>query len=144
MLLFNSQFNNSQKIGSSYNPEIAVAMEYPKVKENEDTTTSEYVRFDAFFLRDLDNDGYADKIRGTCRDLTETDTLYMNLTVLTNGTLEDGVIKIEGKNINFKTSIVEDTIIKGNYIADNTTEIRLKNVEKGTQKLIYGTIKAPK
>ncbi len=144
ILLFSMTFNRAIKINNVNNPELARAMEYPKVSAGEDGNTgSDYVKFDAFFLRDLDEDGYADKIRGTCEEITQTDTLYINLNVLTNGTLEDGEITIQGQNINFKTAIVEDDVIEGNYIAENTTSIKLKNVEKGTQKLIYGTIKAP-
>ncbi len=144
VLLFTTLFRNSQQINNIYNPELARAMEYQKVNEGDDKVDEAgYVKFDAFFLRDLDNDGYADKIRGTCREITATDTLYINLNVLTNGTLEEGKIEIQGQNINFKTAIVDDNVIEGNYISENTTSINLKNVEKGTQKLIYGTIKAP-
>ncbi len=143
VLLLNMLFKNSQQINNTYNPELARAMEYQKVNDGDDGETgSEYVKFDAFFLRDLDNDGYADKIRGTCREINATDTLYINLNVLTNGTLQNGKIEIQGQNINFKTAIVEDDVIKENYISENTTTISLKNVEKGTQKLIYGTVKA--
>ncbi len=144
ILLFNAMFNNTQQMSNKYNPELAVAMEYPRVTAGEENVpNTNYVKFDAFFLKDLDGDGYADKIRGTCLGLSDTDTLYLNLNVLTNGTLENGHIEIQGKNINFKTAIVEDDVILGDYISENTTEINLKNVKRGTQKLIYGTIKAP-
>ncbi len=136
-------FNNFKQINNDYNPELARAMEYQKVKEGEDrVSNTDYVKFDAFFLQDLDNDGYADKIRGTCKEITQTDTLYMNLNVLTNGKLENGQITIQGQNINLKTAIVEDDVISGNYISENTKQINLKTINKGTQKLIYATVKA--
>ena len=144
VLLLSTLFRNSQQINNIYDPELARAMEYQKVNDGEDKVDEAgYVKFDAFFLRDLNNDGYADKIRGTCREITATDTLYINLNVLTEGTLTEGKIEIKGQNINFKTAIVDDNVIEGNYISENTTSIELKDVEKGTQKLIYGTIKAP-
>lgn len=93
-------------------------------------------------MRDLDGDGYAEQVRGMCRDINKTDTLYMNLNVLTNGKLVDGKITIKTSNMNLSTAIVEDNVIKQNYISNNTTEIALKDINNGTQKLIYGTVNA--
>ena len=124
-------------------PEIQRSMEYEQVQEgDEKVPNTDYVQFDAFFLRDLDGDGYAEQVRGTCREIDKTDTLYINLNVLTNGKLENGKITINGSNMNFSTALVEDNIIKQNYISDNTTEIDLKDVNNGTQKLMYGIVKA--
>ena len=67
-------------------PEIQRSMEYEQVQEgDEKVPNTDYVQFDAFFLRDLDGDGYAEQVRGTCREIDKTDTLYINLNVLTNG-----------------------------------------------------------
>lgn len=44
--------------------------------------------------------------------------------------------------MNLSTAIVEDNVIKQNYISNNTTEIALKDINNGTQKLIYGTVNA--
>ena len=66
----------------------------------------------------------------------------MNVNVLTNGKLTNGKITIKSQNINLSTALVEDNVIKQNYISDNTTEIELKDMTNGTQKLIYGTVKA--
>ena len=124
-------------------PEIQRSMEYEQVQEgDEKVPNTDYVQFDAFFLRDLDGDGYAEQVRGTCREIDKTDTLYINLNVLTNGKLENGKITINGSNMNFSTALVEDNVIKQNYISDNTTEIDLKDVNNGTQKLMYGIVKA--
>ena len=124
-------------------PEIQRSMEYEQVQDgDEKVPNTDYVQFDAFFLRDLNGDGYAEQVRGTCREIDKTDTLYINLNVLTNGKLEDGKITINGTNMNFSTALVEDSVIKQNYISDNTTEIDLKDVNNGTQKLMYGTVKA--
>ncbi len=135
--------NTSQQINSLYDAELARAMEYEQVGPDGDKTDSDFVKFDAFFLRDVNNDGYAESIRGTCREITQTDTLYINLKVLSNGKLKNGKIEIQGQNINFKTALVEDNVIAQNYISENTTQINLKEINNGTQKLIYGTIKAP-
>ena len=58
--------------------------------------------------------------------------------MLTNGTLEDAKITINGKNFYFSTAIVKDNVIAQDYIATNTKEIKLNNVKNGTQKLIFG------
>ena len=49
-----------QEVNSS---ELARAMTYDRVEEGDESTNSEYVNFDAFFLRDLDGDGYAEGVR---------------------------------------------------------------------------------
>ena len=139
-LLVNTQ---NQKAKLLADPEIQKSMEYEQVQEgDEKVPNTDYVQFDAFFLRDLDGDGYAEQVRGMCRDINKTDTLYMNLNVLTNGKLVDGKITIKTSNMNLSTAIVEDNIIKQNYISNNTTEIALKDINNGTQKLIYGTVNA--
>ena len=139
-LLVNTQ---NQKAKLLADPEIQKSMEYEQVQEgDEKVPNTDYVQFDAFFLRDLDGDGDAEQVRGMCRDINKTDTLYMNLNVLTNGKLVDGKITIKTSNMNLSTAIVEDNVIKQNYISNNTTEIALKDVNNGTQKLIYGTVNA--
>lgn len=139
-LLVNTQI---QKTKLAIDPEIQKSMEYEQVKPgDENVSNTEYVKFDAFFLRDLDGNGYAEKVRGMCRNINKTDTLYMDLNVLTNGKLVDGKINIKTSNMNLSTAIVEDNVIKQNYISNHTTEIALKDINNGTQKLLYGTVKA--
>ena len=54
------------------NPELAKAMTYDEVKEGEEDVegTEGNVKFDAFFLRDLNGDGYAE-IPKRCKDNIE-------------------------------------------------------------------------
>ena len=122
--------------------EHARAMTYGVLTEEDEETNSDYVRFSAFFLRDLDLDGYAEKVKGTCRQTGQSDTLYFSLNVLTNGVLKNGKIQIEGNNMYFQTALVEDETIDGNYISNNTNEIGLKDVNVGTQKLIFGEVRS--
>ena len=110
------------------NPEIAKSMTYDQVQEGDEIVdkTNGYVEFDVFFLRDLNGDGNAESIRGTSREIGQDDTLYMELNVLTNGSLEDGVITINSDNFYLQTSIVKDNEVKNNYINSNTKRIELK------------------
>ncbi|MBQ9658378.1 MAG: hypothetical protein IJV31_06395, partial [Clostridia bacterium] len=98
-MIFNTR---KEKVNIELNPELARTMKYARVEngeeklkvKNEDGAEEDFafVEFDAFFLKDLDGDGYADGVRGTCREVGKEDTLYMELKVLTNGYLKDGKI----------------------------------------------------
>ena len=134
---------NSKKISKSKiidDPELARAMTYTQVKAGDEATSSEYVQFDAFFLRDIDGDGNAEGIRGTCKEIGKFDNLYMKVNVLTNGYLKDGEIIINGKNFYLQTAIPKDNEIKDNLIGKNTTSIKFNQINNGTQKTITGYV----
>ena len=134
---------NSKKISKSPivdDPELARAMTYTQVKDGDEATSSEYVQFDAFFLRDIDGDGNAEEIRGTCKEIGKSDNLYMKVNVLTNGYLKDGEITINGKNFYLQTAIPKDNEIKDNLIGKNTTSIKFNQINNGTQKTITGYV----
>lgn len=49
-------------------PELARMRNYEQFEEGDDAIdNTDNVKFSAFFLRDLDGDGYAEKIKGTCK-----------------------------------------------------------------------------
>lgn len=122
-------------------PELLTARKYEQVEAGDEKVIgTDYVTFDAYYLRDLNGDGYAEKIRGTCKELGQTDTLYIDLNVLTNGTLKNGKITINGKNFYFKTALVKDNVLSADYIGENTKELVLNDIKSGTQKLMFGTI----
>lgn len=74
-----------QTIQSIVDPEILRSLSYEQITEAEEKGENEYVKFLAFFTRDLDNDGYAERLKGTCREVSDTDELYIELNVLTEG-----------------------------------------------------------
>lgn len=83
----------------SINPELARAMTYEKFQDGDERIVgTENVTFSAFFLRDVNQDGYAEKIKGTSKEIGYDDTLYMELNVNTAGYLKDATISIDGKN----------------------------------------------
>ena len=136
-------FNIIKKHRGAEEPEIMVSRGYEEVSPGDEKIDgTDFVTFDAFYLRDLDGDGYAEKIRGSCREIGQSDTIYMDLNVLTNGTLKNGKITINGKNFDFASALVKDSVISQNYIGQNIREIRLNDVSSGTQKLIFGMSKA--
>ncbi len=157
-------FNKPQNFKTSLNPELARAMEYQKVEKGQEAVTVDpeqypdyangiypYVQFDAFFLRDLDSDGDADGVRGTCNEVGKEDTLYIELRQLTNGYIKDGAtITINGqagkeRNFYLETAIVKDSEIKENSIGNNVNTITLNQIGNGgngVQKLLTGIVKS--
>ena len=140
-----SLFMKSKNVNkySGVNPENLRAMTYEEVSdEDEKVEGTDNVKFSAFFLRDLDSDGYAEKLKGTCKEIGTSDTLYISLNVLSDGVLKNGKIEFINNNYIFNTALMSDDVIDGTYINTDTTSINLKNVQNGTQKLIIGKIKA--
>ena len=91
--------------------------EYETVEsEDEGFDNCEFVKFTAFFTKDLDGNGTAEKLLGSCTDLNSTDTLYMDINVLSQGYLKDGNISIDGKNFDLNMAMIRDDILKKNYV----------------------------
>ena len=128
-------------------PENILAMTYPQVQTGEESTNSQYIKFDSYFFKDLNNDGIADKVRGTCKEIGESDTLYMELEVVENGYLKDGKITINGTsyggNFQLTTQLAADNQIKENYVGNNVGNIEFNDLENGTHILISGIVKSP-
>ena len=130
---------NITKSKGDVDSEILVSRNYQQVEPGDEAIEgTDFVTFDAYYLRDLDGDGYAEKIRGSCRQIGKEDTLYIDLNVLTNGTLKNGKITINGKNMYYNTAIVKDSVIAKDCVYYNTETIELNDVSSGTQKLIFG------
>lgn len=115
--------NGKQKINSS-------KMTYSEVVEGENSTETEYVKFDAYFLKSEGEN--AKKVRGSAKELNETEELYIELNVLTNGHLENGKIILESGNYEIARTIDADNEIS--YVSNKT--INLKEIPNGTYKTI--------
>ena len=125
------------------NPELARAMEYEEVQEGDEAVEgTEYVSFDAFFLRDINQDGYAERIRGTCKEIGNEDTLYMELNIQTAGYLKNAKIDINGENFYLQTALPKDNELKDNYIGNNIKTIEFNNLSNGTQKMLTGLVRS--
>ena len=134
---------NKEKQNASITPELARAMHYPEVVEGDEAVEgTDYVKFDAFFLRDIDFDGYAESIRGTSKEIGSEDTLYMELNVQTQGYLKDAKITINGENFYLQTALPKDDELKDNYVGNNIKEIAFNTINNGTQKLITGIVRS--
>ena len=123
--------------------ELKRAMNYDEFEEGEENVEgTDNVKFSAFFLRDLNADGYAEKIKGTCKPIGSEDTLYMELNVLTAGYLKDAKVEINGKNFYLQTALPKDNELKNNYIGNNVKIIEFNNIVNGTQKLFSGIVRS--
>ena len=140
--IVSSKGEKTKKNSFTPDSELARAMTYGQFTDADSSVDgTDYVKFGAFFLRDINNDGYAEKIKGTCKQVGKEDTLYMELNVLTNGYLENGVITINSDNFYLQTTIPKDNEVKDNVISNNAKQISLNQINNGTQKLLTGIVR---
>ena len=131
---------NKIKKNKDIDPELARAMTYEQFEDGADNVDgTDNVKFSAAFLRDINDDGYAEKIMGTCKNVKERDNLYIELNVINEGYLKNGKIEIAGENFNLITALPKDEQIKEDYYGA-TKEIELNDVRNGVQKLVTGEI----
>lgn len=145
IILFVASTILNQKNLTSQNiePELARAMTYEQFEEgNEKVDGTDNVKFSAFFLRDMNHDGTAEKIKGTAKEIGAEDTLYMELNVQTEGYLKNASIQINGANFYLKTNLVKDEQLKDNYISNHIKTIEFNDMASGTQKLLTGMVRS--
>ena len=134
---------NKASVSQTLDAELLRARTYEQFTDgDENVDGTDNVKFSAFFLRDIDGDGYAEKLKGTCKKIGQQDTVYMEIVVQTEGYLKDGKIQIDGKNIYLQTKLPKDSDIKRNCIGDNIKTIEFNNLQNGTQKLLTGVIRS--
>ena len=142
ILMANNQ-EKTRKTRKVSDPELARAMTYDQFEDgDENIDGTDNVKFSAFFLRDVNNDGYAEKIKGTCKQIGKEDTLYMEVKVQTEGILKNGKIEIDGKNFYLVTAAPKDNELKDNYVSINTKTMEFSDLNNGTQKLITGLVRS--
>ena len=123
-----SIISNKKTNKTMLSPELERMQAYDDVKDGDnaikDTDGKDIstIKFDAFFLKDKNGDGIAESIRGTCNEVGDQATLYMNLSVAEEGHLTNGKITINSKNFYFNTSIVKDNEVEENYVSTNTKD----------------------
>ena len=141
LMLFTYVTKKVENRTANLDSELLRSKNYAQVTDEQSKVeNTDFVKFSAFFTRDINGDGNAEKLLGTCKRAIGTDQLYMDLNVLTNGYLKDGKITINGTNFKYSMSMVKDSVLKNNYISDDVKVIELNNVNAGTQKLIIGNI----
>ncbi len=141
-ILFTSLVKKVDIVDKNIDSETLRAMKYEELTDNDKKTQSNCVEFSAFFTRDINNDGYAERLKGTCKEIGKQDILYVELNVLTRGYLKNGRITLNTDNFTWRTAIVNDNIVDGDYIGETKT-IKLKDkIQNGSQKLFSGMIQS--
>ena len=136
-----------EKIGIT-DPETLRAMNYEQLTEEDANVEGvDNIKFSAYFLRDLDGDGYAEKYKGTCTKINTSNKdelnkrlLYIDFNVLGDGKFKNGVITINNKNFNWKTTITADNIVKQSYNGNVNSIVLNDELLGGSQKLFSGSI----
>ena len=137
----NKQSSISRKV--VIDSELARAMTYDQFADgDEEVDGTDNVKFSAFFLRDINGDGNAEKIKGTCKQIGKEDTLYMEINVQSEGVLKNAKIQIDGKNFYLSMSVPKDNELKDNYIGNNVKELEFNDLLNGTQKLVTGVVRS--
>lgn len=132
---------SNKKVATVNNPEMLRSVSYEVLSDDDEyADANKYVKFGAFFTKDLDGDGKAEKILGSCTEMNATDTMYIDIGVEQNGYLKDGVITISGDNFTYSMEMLKDTVLKNNYVSEDVRTIELNEVYSGTQELIMGDI----
>ena len=142
-IVVNQTSEQSSKKKVVVDSELARAMTYDQFVDGDEAVDgTDNVKFSAFFLRDVNNDGYAEKIKGTCKQIGNEDTLYMEVNVQTEGILKNGKIEIDGKNFYLATTAPKDNELKDNYIGSDIKTLEFNDMVNGTQKLLTGIVRS--
>ena len=130
----------STNLLKNLSPEIARSMTYEQAPDDPEEIDNTGIKFDAYFLRDLDGDGYAERLRGSCRAIGEEDTLYIDLKVGSN--FKNGKIQINGKNFYLLAAIPKDSEVKENSIGSNVKQIKLNDINASTSRLFMAKVRS--
>ncbi|MBQ2937369.1 MAG: Cna B-type domain-containing protein [Clostridia bacterium] len=142
LVLFFVLINKNNEI-EAVSQEIIKAMTYAEFQEGDNNVEgTDNVKFSAFFLRDINSDGHAEKLKGTCKEIGKSDVLYMEIIVQTEGYLKDAKIQVNGQNFYLQTALTKDNELKNDYIGNNIKQIEFNQLASGTQKSLIGVVKS--
>lgn len=141
--------NNGAKIESKELAEINKAEALRTASYTPVDPTSEYVngtnnevKFSAYFVKDTNNDGEAERYLGACNSISSTDTLYFELGVEGNGYVESPVISVNGNNFKLSMTYFEDALVDSNLFSSDVKRINLKTLTSANGRILRGPISA--
>ena len=113
----------------------------PSIEERRAINGTVNVTFDAYFLNNSErtNEALLGPIVGPEIRNIPTKDIYMELSVRGDGHLKDGKILLQPTNGKISTTLVTDNVINGTYVG-TPNEIKLKNVQSGTTRIIKGVV----
>ena len=113
--------------------------EYTAVQNGDEAiTNTNFVTFDAYFLKN------GQKVRGAYLPFTKkepygynvaTTDLWMEIKVLSNGSLRNGELLFTRDNVAEGFALIEDDFVKADAVGNNIPSVSLKDIPTGTTKL---------
>lgn len=122
--------------------ELLRSINYDQVQEGDEKVDGcdNKVNFSAYFAKDIDGDGRAEKLYGSCQSVKSRSQLYIDVNVEGDGHIESGVITIDGKNFKLEMNMLKDSLLKNNVVSSDVQEIELNNVVAGNSEILIGNI----
>ncbi|MCR5788011.1 MAG: MucBP domain-containing protein [Bacilli bacterium] len=112
--------------------------DYVKVEDGDESISgTNYVTFDAFFLRDEDDDGNAEGYRGATIQNKYSDKLYFELKVLGDVTLTNATISFDNSNVKVSGTLPKSSIFATTVYNEDYHDITLQNAGNGISSLFY-------
>ena len=107
-------------------------------EDDEDIGSCEYVKFAAFYPKDIDGDGTAEKSLGKCSRIGTTDILYVDIGVEQQGYLKNATITLQGSNVYYAMNNYKDTVLAENCIFSQKTSriIQLNKLDPNMGELL--------
>ena len=113
--------------------------DYIRVEDDDEKIDgTDYVTFDAFFLKDTDGDGEAEGYRGSRIINRGSDKLYFELKILGDVTLKDAKIEFDSSNVVVSGTVPRSSIVpKSEYSSDFKTITLNSTIGNGISSFFY-------
>ncbi|MBO4600925.1 MAG: MucBP domain-containing protein [Bacilli bacterium] len=124
----------------SYTNEIELAkyeVFNPVLDNEENIEGTDYVKFDAFFLSDEDNNGEAEGYRGISLENNKSEKLYFSLQVNGDVTLKNASISFINDNVTVSGTVPKSSAIPTSYYSDDFDTITLSDVSNGVSSFFF-------
>ena len=123
-------------------PEILRSVNYEQVQPGDEKVEGcgNKVNFSAYFTKDIDGDGRAEKLYGSCQRIGDTSQLFIDVNIDGDGHIENGVITIDGVNFRLAMNMLKDSLLKNNVVSEDVQQIELNNVVAGNSEVLMGAI----
>ena len=134
-------FNSNTKINSDVKPKRY--NHFNPVNAGEElVNNSNELTFDSFFLEDKDNDGVAEKYRGTEIENKKSEVLYINITTNGESTLKNATLTFDTKNATVSGVIPQNSLFEKSLNSSNYGTLNIKEVNNSINALFTVNITA--
>lgn len=96
-----------------------------------------FVKFDAFFLDDKDEDGEAEGYRGTEIEVGKSDKLYFDIKVMGDKELRNAHIRFDNESVKVSGTIAKGSLVSSTVSSEDFEQINLKTINTGLSSFFY-------